>query len=121
MRALLINDNRALGIDDPHPVHPPTTEEASRRSPDVESRSRGGNYVDSTRPFLYTSEQIMTELQRSNPSQFITSLHKLACLCLMWSHNERCYAAKDGSNAQRDQFLALKMYMVFTRLKVWPT
>jgi hypothetical protein len=63
MRALLINDNRALGIDDNYPAYPPTIEEASRRSPEVESRSRGGNYVDSNRPFMYTSEQIMRELQ----------------------------------------------------------
>ena len=120
MRALLINDNRALGIDDNYPVYPPTIEEASRRSPEVESHSRGGNYVDSNRPFMYTSEQILRELQSSNPSQPITSLHRLACLCLMWSHNERCYATKD-SNPKRDQVLSLKMYLVFRKLNVWPT
>ena len=60
MRALLINDNRALGIDDNYPTYPPTIEEASRRSPEVEARSRGGNYVDSSRPFMYTSEQIVS-------------------------------------------------------------
>jgi hypothetical protein len=38
----------------------------------------------------------------------------------MWSHNERCYAAKDN-NVKRDQFLALKMYLVFLNLNVWPT
>jgi hypothetical protein len=62
MRALLINDNGALGIDNNYPAYPSTIEEASRRSPEVEARSRGGKYVDSNRPFMYTSEQIMREL-----------------------------------------------------------
>ena len=62
----------------------------------------------------------MRELQGSNPNQPITNLHRLACLCQMWSHNERCYAAKD-KNVKRDQFLALKMYLVFLKLNMWPT
>ena len=45
---------------------------------------------------------------------------RLAGYCLMMSHNERCYAYQD-SKVEMDRFLALKMYMVFTKFNKWPT
>ena len=49
-KALLINDNEALGLANTTPTWPVTTEVTSRNMRTVESHHRGGNYVNATMP-----------------------------------------------------------------------
>ena len=61
-RALLISDNGSLRLDENGPTYPPTTEVASRRVRRVEQYHRGGNYVNTIMPPLYTNSSIEASL-----------------------------------------------------------
>jgi hypothetical protein len=116
-RALLISDNESLRLDENGPTYPPTTEVASRRGRRVEQPHRGGNYVNTVMPPLYTNSSIEASLTQRDASRKSTSHTRLARFCLQLSHIEWCYT----SHRTKSKFLALKLYLLLTRLNVWPS
>jgi hypothetical protein len=118
-RALLISDNGSLRLDENGPTYPPTTEAASRRARRVEQPHRGGNYVNTIMAPLYTNSSIEASLTQRDASRTPSSHTRLARFCLMLSHIEWCYTSHDRQRA-RSKFLALKLYLLLTKLNVWP-
>ena len=118
-RALLISDNEGLRLDENGPTYPPTTEAASRRVRRVEQPHRGGNYVNTIMPPLYTNSSIEASLTQRDASRTSSSHTRLARFCLQLSHIEWCYTSHSKSRT-RSKFLALKLYLLLTRMNAWP-
>ena len=61
-RALLTNDNEALGLLNTTWTFPATTDGTTREARTVESYHRGGNYINSTMAQWYTTDSIQAVL-----------------------------------------------------------
>ena len=91
-RHLLINDNAALDLDHEAPTYPADTDSNTRAAVRIEAGHKGGNYVDTVFPQLYTSSHIEASLEEGGAEQISTDPLRMAKFCLQASHLERCYA-----------------------------
>ena len=70
-------------------------------------------------PPLYTNSSIEASLTQRDASRTPSSLARLAKFCLQLSHFEWCYTSQDKQR-RRGKFLALKLYLLLTRVNTRP-